>query len=71
MGLLCSLLGCVAIYATLFAAGYWLYWKVTPAIVLTVIAIVGGFALLMAWKHMPKNASSFQKPQNVDSNVAE
>ena len=55
MGLLCSLLGCIAIYATLFAAGYWLYWKVTPAIILTVIAVVGGFALSKAWKHMPKN----------------
>ena len=38
-----------------FAAGYWLYWKVTPAIVLTVIAAIGGFALAKAWKHMPKN----------------
>ena len=72
MGLLCSLLGCVAIYATLFAAGYWLYWKVTPAIVLTVIAVIGGFALLKAWQHMPKNSSSFQQVQaNVESTDAE
>lgn len=72
MGLLCSLLGCYAIYATLFATGYWLYMRFMKAIILTIIALFNGIALLIAWKHMPKNSSSFQKVQtNVESTDAE
>lgn len=47
--LLCFVIGVVTIYSALFATGNWIYGNVTPAIILTGIAGVGGFILINAW----------------------
>ena len=44
-GILCMFLGCLAVYSSLFATGYWIYGNKQPAIILTVIAIVACLSL--------------------------
>ncbi len=51
-GITAMLLGCVLIYAIMFATGYWIYGRTTQALVLTAIAIVSGFLLIKAWNRM-------------------
>ncbi len=51
-GILAMLLGCVLIYSTMFATGYWIYGTTTKAIVLTIVAIVSGYLLIKVWKKM-------------------
>lgn len=50
--ILCMVVGCLAIYSALFATGYWIYGNVLPAILLTVIALGGGFFLMRTWRHL-------------------
>ncbi len=52
MGILCMFLGCMAVYATMFATGYWLYGQTTGAIILTVTAVVSAIALFVTWSKM-------------------
>jgi len=56
LGILCMLIGCVAVYSTLFATGFWLYAERTQAIVLTAIAAVAATTLIKLWSKV--NASS-------------
>ena len=49
-GILAMLLGCVFIYSTMFATGYFIYGDYYYAIVMTVITIVSGFLLIKMWK---------------------
>lgn len=49
-GILCMVLGCIAIYSTLFATGYWLYRSYGMASVMTVVAIVATMLLVKAWR---------------------
>ncbi|NNK20479.1 MAG: Na+:solute symporter, partial [Flavobacteriaceae bacterium] len=51
-GITAMLLGCVLIYTIMFATGYWIYGKVVPAVILTVIALVAGFLLTKVWNKM-------------------
>lgn len=51
-GISAMLLGCVLIYSTMFATGYWIYGKTTSAVILTVVAIVSGLLLARAWNKM-------------------
>ncbi len=51
-GILCMVFGCMIVYGTLFASGYWIYGQRGPAIVATVAAVVGAVALIAAWKHI-------------------
>ena len=51
-GLTAMLIGCVLIYSIMFATGYWIYGRTTPAIVLTVVAAISGFLLIKAWNRM-------------------
>lgn len=53
MGLLCSVLGCMGIYAALFAVGEFLYGHIVSGSILTVISVFGGWLLYLAWKKMP------------------
>lgn len=48
-GIVCMIAGCVAVYAALFATGYWLYGETTPATVLTIVAFVAGGFLISMW----------------------
>jgi Na+/proline symporter len=51
-GILCMLLGSVAIYGALFATGNWIYGKWELATLLTVIVIVSTFLLTKTWKKL-------------------
>ena len=50
--LLCMALGCVSIYSTLFATGYWLYGRYGLASFLTVVAVVSAFLLSRKWRSL-------------------
>lgn len=49
-GLLCMALGCVAVYGTLFATGYWIYGHRLPALILTLLAIFSTILLIRLWR---------------------
>jgi len=49
IGILCMFIGCIAVYAALFATGYWLYGNTVPAIIATIAAVVSGFLLILLW----------------------
>ena len=55
LGILCMFIGCAAVYATLFATGYWLYGDRTPAIIATVIAVISAFLLIAFWGKINKD----------------
>lgn len=52
LGILCMVVGCFAVYSALFATGYWIYGKQSPAIILTLIGIVSIFILMKLWNKM-------------------
>ncbi len=54
-GITAMLLGCVLIYTIMFATGYWIYGRTTPAMVLTGVAIVAAFLLIKAWNRMKED----------------
>ncbi len=54
-GITAMLLGCVLIYTIMFATGYWIYGRTTPAMILTAVAIVAGFLLIKAWNRMKED----------------
>lgn len=47
--LLCVVIGCVTVFSTLFAMGNWIYGDVIPALVLSTLAIAGGYFLFRSW----------------------
>jgi Na+/proline symporter len=49
-GILAMLLGCVLIYSTMFATGYWIYGNTTKSIILGMVALVSGLLLVKIWK---------------------
>jgi len=49
LGILCMFIGCAAVYAALFATGYWLYGDKIPAIIATIIAVISAFLLMVFW----------------------
>lgn len=49
-GLLCMVLGCLAVYGSLFATGAWLYGNVPLGLALTSIAVVSIAVLIRFWK---------------------
>jgi len=51
-GILCMVLGCLAVYSTLFATGYWIYGNTLAAIILSVVAISSAFMVSRAWKRL-------------------
>ncbi|MBI2422736.1 MAG: Na+:solute symporter [Candidatus Hydrogenedentes bacterium] len=52
LAMLCMLLGCVAIYSTLFATGYWIYGRTLPAMFLSVIAVGSTVILVRSWSRL-------------------
>ncbi len=54
-GITAMLLGCVLIYTIMFATGYWIYGRTTPAMVLTGVAIASAFLLIKAWNRMKED----------------
>ncbi|HLS29084.1 MAG TPA: sodium:solute symporter family protein [Opitutales bacterium] len=56
-GILCMLLGCVGVYAAIFATGYWIYGKIGLALTMTIIAIAALFLLSRAWTRLRLGSS--------------
>lgn len=52
MGILCMVFGCLAVYAALFATGFWIYQQYVQAAVLTAVAVVSTVFLLKFWNKL-------------------
>ena len=53
-GILCSVVGCAAIYAALFAVGAFLYGNAALGVGLTIGSVVGALLLFAVWKKMER-----------------
>src|SRR5699024_2580297 len=51
-GIYCMVMGCIAIYGTLFATGYWIYGRWILAGVITVVALVACVLLFKGWRKL-------------------
>ncbi|HLR31617.1 MAG TPA: hypothetical protein VK074_03965, partial [Fodinibius sp.] len=51
-GIYCMVMGCIAIYGTLFATGYWIYGRWILAGVITVVALVACVLLFNGWRKL-------------------
>jgi hypothetical protein len=47
--ILCMLVGTLTVYGALFAAGFWLYSNVVPAVVTTAVALAAALTLSRLW----------------------
>ena len=54
MGILCSFIGCIAIYSALFALGSLLYGNFASSCALFVVSVVSSWLLFVSWKKMEK-----------------
>ena len=52
LGILCMVVGCVAVYAALFATGYWIYGRQLWAGILSSIAVGATVILIKTWKKL-------------------
>jgi Na+/proline symporter len=52
LGIMCTVLGCVAIYCALFATGYWLYGHTISASILTAVAVLSTLMLIVLWRRL-------------------
>ncbi len=52
LGIVCMVVGCVAVYAALFATGYWIYGRRLWAAILSAIALVATTVLIKTWKNL-------------------
>jgi len=51
-GITCMILGCVAVYSALFATGNWIYGRVIPAGIFTLVTFLSSALLFAAWKKL-------------------
>lgn len=51
-GIFCMVLGCVAVYGTLFATGYWIYGRWMLASFITIVALGASGMLYKAWRKL-------------------
>lgn len=58
LGVLCSIIGCAAIFSSLFAVGKWVYLQFVPAAVLTGISLVTWLVLWACAKRLTKTEST-------------
>ncbi len=52
LGILCMVVGCLAVYSALLGTGYWIYGDYVPAVILTMIAAVAAGALMKLWSRV-------------------
>jgi solute:Na+ symporter, SSS family len=52
VGILCMMLGCLAVYSALFATGYWIYGNILTAMLMTVVTIVASLILARTWRKL-------------------
>jgi len=45
-------IGCFTVYSVLFATGFWLYGQLTSALILSVVALLGGWGLFTIWNKL-------------------
>ncbi len=67
IGILCMFIGCIAVYAALFATGYWLYGNTGPAIIATITAVVSGLLLIVFWSKVNPEVNSTSSASNLDT----
>ena len=48
-GILCMIAGCFAVYSTVFAAGYYMYGQIVPAVICTAVVVVAVVILVSVW----------------------
>lgn len=53
-GILCMVIGCLAVYSALFATGSWIYMYYVQAVLLTIVAVLSTFILMKLWNRMYK-----------------
>jgi Na+/proline symporter len=49
LGIICMVVGCFAVYSTVFAVGFYIYSKTTSAVICTIIAIAAAVFLTKTW----------------------
>lgn len=54
--ILCTVIGCITVFAALFSVGSWIYGRMASAIVLTLITAAGGYFLFWAWDKIKTQA---------------
>jgi len=52
IGILCMILGSLAIYSALFATGNWIYGRTVPAALLTLLTVISTYLLTKTWKKL-------------------
>jgi solute:Na+ symporter, SSS family len=52
VGILCMILGCLAVYSALFATGYWIYGNTLTATLMTVVTVVASLILARTWRKL-------------------
>lgn len=60
-GLLCSALGCVAVWAALFATGLWIYGRGAAATGLFALALAASWAISVIWKRSARRIELAEK----------
>lgn len=48
--IICVVISCVAVYAALFATGFFIYGKYLPAVLLSIVFVVGILSMIPLWK---------------------
>jgi len=51
-GIACMIAGCLAVYSTLFAVGYYMYAQFTSAVICTILAVGTVLFLLLTWNKL-------------------
>jgi solute:Na+ symporter, SSS family len=52
VGILCMILGSIAVYSALFATGNWIYGRAIPAALLTLVTVISTIMLTRTWKKL-------------------
>lgn len=55
LGIQCMLVGCFTVYSALFAMGYWIYGRIVPASIITVVFLISLTILIHLWNKMNFN----------------
>ncbi len=66
-GILCSAIGCVAVYAALLAAGYAIYGQSVPAIGLLIVSALATLGLMKTWRRATADPSARLGPSDGQS----
>ncbi len=60
LGILCMLLGSMAVYSTLFATGYWIYGNLGLASLLTALAVATTLILIRLWGRLIRKSKAIK-----------